>query len=97
MNNVPDSGFTTTVEPDQKIVQPDEGITITDLKTATDISSDSIPRSRIVPTGRLLSRKEPDATSNADSSDIPQPLISAVKAYKRLAYKGTSQAGMINW
>jgi len=119
MNNVPDSGFTTTVEPAQKegmldLVKarlernlarngvgpdssvPDEGITITDLKTATGISSDSIPRSRIVPTGRLLSRKEPDATSNADSSDIPQPLMSAVKAYKRLAYKGTSQAGMIN-
>ena len=119
MNNVPVSGFTTTVEPAQKegmldLVKtrleknlarngvgldssvPDEEITITDLKTATGISSDSIPRSQIVPTGKLLSMKDSDSTYNADSSDIPQPLMSAVKAYKRLVYQGAFQSGMIN-
>ncbi|MEB3316082.1 MAG: hypothetical protein VKK32_07710 [Candidatus Melainabacteria bacterium] len=75
---------------------PDEEIAITDLKGTERINSDSIPRSRIVPTGKLLSMKDSDSTDNADSSDLPPPLLSAVRAYKRLAYKGTSQAGMIN-
>lgn len=73
---------------------PDEEITITDLKGTERINSDSIPRS--VPTGKLLSMKDSDSTYNADSSDIPQPLMSAVKAYKRLVYQGAFQSGMIN-
>ena len=114
MNNVPDSGFTATVEPAQKRLETlpvAEEITIADLKAATErISSDvelrnneksvvenkAKPQSQIVPMGKLLSRKEPDSTYNADSSDIPQPLMSAVKAYKRLAYQGAFQSGMIN-
>ena len=51
---------------------------------------------RIVPVGKLLSMKEPDSTSNADSSGIPQPLMPAVAVYKRLAYSEASQGGMIN-
>jgi hypothetical protein len=111
MYNVPVSGFTTTVESAQKIVQPDEEITITDLKAGTEsISSDvelnnneksvlenkAKPRSQIVPAGKLLSRKDSDLTDNTAFPGIPQPLISAARAYKRLAYKGAWQSGMLN-
>ena len=54
---------------------------------------------QIVPVGKLLSMKEsdlmkePDLTSNADSSGIPKELMPAVKAYKRL---GGTQRGMVN-
>lgn len=79
---------------------PDEEITIP--KGTELINSDSIPRSRIVPTGKLLSRKYSDSIDNADSSDIPKPLMSAVRAYKRLeglgltSQLGGSKLGMIN-
>jgi hypothetical protein len=133
MNNVPVSGFTTTVEPAQKegmldLVKarlernlarngvgldssvPDEEIKITDLKTATGISSDvelnnneksvlenkAKPQSKIVPTGRLLSKKESDATPNADSSGLPPQLLSAVRAYQKFVRLGASRMGMIN-
>lgn len=77
-----------------------------DLKLASNMKS-ALPLpdegngvvSEIVPVGKLLSMKEPDlmkesdSISNADSSGIPQPLMSAVKAYKRL---GETQRGMVN-
>jgi hypothetical protein len=55
-----------------------------------------------VSVGKLLSRKEPDSmkepdlTANADSSGIPKELMPAVKAYRILTYRGTSQRGRIN-
>ena len=57
---------------------------------------------QIVPVGKLLSMKEsdlmkePDLTANADSSGIPKELMPAVKAYRILTYRGTSQRGRIN-
>jgi hypothetical protein len=76
-----------------------------DLKLASNMKSALPPDEgnevvpEIVPVGKLLSMKEPDlmkesdSISNADSSGIPQPLMSAVKAYKRL---GETQRGMVN-
>jgi hypothetical protein len=70
-----------------------------DLKLASNMKSALPPDEgnevvpEIVPVGKLLSMKEPDLISNADSSGIPQPLMSAVKAYKRL---GGTQRGRIN-
>ena len=75
---------------------PDEEITIADLKGTERINSDSIPRSQVVPTGKLLSRKGSDATSKADSSGLPPQLLSAVRAYEKFVRLGASQMGMIN-
>jgi hypothetical protein len=60
------------------------------------------PQSQMVSTAKLLSMKESDSTKesdptpNADSSGIPKELMPAVKAYRILAYRGTSQRGRIN-
>jgi len=89
-----------------------EGITTADLKATTErINSDltlrknkksvasrnkaerAKPRSQIVSAGKLLSR---NLTDNTAFPGIPQPLISAARAYKRLAYKGAWQSGMLN-
>jgi hypothetical protein len=69
------------------------------MKSALSPDEEKEVVGEIVPVGKLLSMKEPDLmkeidlTSNADSSGIPQPLMSAVKAYKRL---GATQRGRIN-
>jgi hypothetical protein len=67
-----------------------------------DEESRAQPQSQMVSTAKLLSKKESDSTKesdptpNADSSGIPKELMPAVKAYRTLAYRGTSQRGMIN-
>ncbi len=74
-----------------------------DLKLASNMKSALPPDGevvneppQIVPVGKLLSMKEPDSISNADFSGIPKELMPAVKAYRILAYRGTSQRGRIN-
>lgn len=100
-NNLPNNSVKTGVSPDSALLS--EGITPTDLKAATERSPVAVlpdeenrAPSQMVSTARLLSMKESDFPSNADSSGIPQELMPAVRAYRMLAYKGTSQRGMIN-
>jgi hypothetical protein len=77
------------IDPDLKLAS--------NMKSALSTDEEVVPE--IVPVGKLLSMKEPDLMKetdlifNADSSGIPQSLMSAVKAYKRL---GGTQRGRIN-
>jgi hypothetical protein len=69
------------------------------MKSALSPDEEKEVVGEIVPVGKLLSMKELDSTkesdltSNADPFGIPQSLMSAVKAYKRL---GGTQRGRIN-
>jgi hypothetical protein len=79
------------------------GLELTNMKSALPTDGEVVREPhQIVSVGKLLSMsgtdltKKSNLTSNADSSGIPKELMPAVKAYRILAYRGTSQRGRIN-
>ena len=81
----------------------DPGLELTNMKSALPTDGEVVREPhQIIPVGKLLSMKEPDlmkesdSISNADSSDVPPQLLSAVRAYEKFVRLGASQMGMIN-